>query len=134
MTTHLGLGATLVGAVFTAGLGSLLIPLAGLFEGARTVLLLIMAEVLVRAGSVIFGINAVSLRQTVSPDRLLGRVTATSRMVSWGATPLGALLGGALGETLGVVPTRTVAAVGTLLASAWIVCSPVRSMRNEADV
>ena len=38
----------------------------------------------------------VSLRQTVIPDRLLGRVNSVYRFFGWGAIPIGTLLGGSL--------------------------------------
>lgn len=45
---------------------------------------------------------AVSLRQVVTPDEMLGRVTAVHRFLCWGALPLGAALAGAVGDVLGV--------------------------------
>jgi len=129
LARDLGLGRTLCMAAFVAGTGSLLIPLAGLASSFAAPLL-VLAEVLVRGSSVIFGIGSVSLRQTVTPDRLLGRVTATARVVSWGSAPLGALLGGALGEAVGVLPAVVIGALGTLLASGWLVLSPVLSWRE----
>ncbi len=37
-----------------------------------------------------------SLRQSLVPDRLLGRVQSAHRLLSWGAIPLGSVLGGVL--------------------------------------
>ena len=42
---------------------------------------------------------AVSMRQEIVPDRLLGRVTAGVRMVVFGALPVGSLLGGVIAAT-----------------------------------
>lgn len=47
---------------------------------------------------VIWSIITVSIRQTIVPSNLLGRVNSIYRVVSWGAIPLGALLGGLLGS------------------------------------
>lgn len=45
---------------------------------------------------------AVSLRQSIVPDKLLGRLNAAYRLVSWGTMPLGAWLGGLIGEFAGL--------------------------------
>jgi MFS family permease len=50
------------------------------------------------AFNVVFG----SIRQRIVPNHLLGRVMASFRIVSWGTLPLGALLGGIIGQTLGL--------------------------------
>lgn len=44
--------------------------------------------------SVLWDVITVSLRQTVIPDRLLGRVNSVYRLFGWGSIPLGTLLGG----------------------------------------
>ena len=62
----------------------------------------------------------VSLRQLLTPSAMLGRVNATTRLLSWGALPLGALLGGAVGEMIGIRPTMVVSALGSILVVAWV--------------
>jgi MFS family permease len=66
-----------------------------------------------------YDINAVSLRQTITPDRLQGRMTATMRTASRGALGVGPLLGGFLGTQIGLVPTiitgGTIYLIATLL-------------------
>lgn len=43
---------------------------------------------------VVWNVITVSLRQTLIPDRLLGRVNSVYRFFGWGMIPVGALLGG----------------------------------------
>jgi MFS family permease len=62
---------------------------------------------------VLWNVVTVSLRQRITPDRLLGRMNASYRLVGWGTMPLGAALGGALAEALGLRPTFLVAAAAT---------------------
>ena len=62
-------------------------------------------------------IVAVAYRQSLCPDRLLGRMNATSRFLSWGLIPVGALLGGALGTVLGVRTALWVATAGFATAT-----------------
>lgn len=66
------------------------------------------------AGIVLWNVITVSLRQRITPDRLLGRMNASYRLVGWGTMPLGAALGGVLAEALGLRGAFLVAALLTL--------------------
>jgi MFS family permease len=66
------------------------------------------------AAIVLWNVVTVSLRQRITPDRLLGRMNASYRLVGWGTMPLGAAAGGALAEALGLRGAFLVAAVVTL--------------------
>ena len=46
--------------------------------------------------AVLWNVITVSLRQSVIPDRLLGRVNSVYRLFGWGSMPIGAAIGGAL--------------------------------------
>jgi MFS family permease len=59
---------------------------------------------------VLWNVVTVSLRQRITPDRLLGRMNAAYRVVGWGTMPVGAALGGFLAEALGLRLTFVVAA------------------------
>jgi MFS family permease len=67
---------------------------------------------------VLWNVVTVSLRQRITPDRLLGRMNASYRLVGWGTMPIGALLGGFLAEALGLRPTFVVAAAAALASLA----------------
>jgi MFS family permease len=56
------------------------------------------------SGAIGIGWNVVtvSLRQRIVPDALLGRLNASYRLLAWGTMPLGAFLGGLVGEWFGV--------------------------------
>jgi len=56
------------------------------------------------AGVMVTNIVMVSLRQRITPDRLLGRLNSTHRLVAWGTKPLGAALGGVMAAAIGVRP------------------------------
>ncbi len=62
----------------------------------------------------IWNVITVSLRQRVTPDRLLGRVNSGYRLVAWGAMPLGAAAGGLLAQVLGLRAVFVVMALLTL--------------------
>ncbi|MGH3761750.1 MFS transporter [Actinophytocola sp.] len=50
----------------------------------------------------VWNVVGVSMRQRIIPEELMGRVSASARIVSWGSMPLGALLGGSLAEVIGL--------------------------------
>ncbi|WP_228454147.1 MFS transporter [Streptomyces alkaliphilus] len=69
------------------------------------------AFVLGGVGVVASNVVMVSLRQRITPDRLLGRVNSAYRLVAWGTRPLGALLGGLVAEVWGLRAVFAVTAV-----------------------
>jgi len=124
-----GVGPTIVGVASLWGISYLFIPLT---SGSLTVTvtLLVIAAVLSGLGETVYQITQTSLRQVLVPDRLQGRMTASVRFIIWSTVPIGAMLGGTLGETLGLRAALWVGAVGNLLAFLWVFCSPVRTLRD----
>lgn len=51
---------------------------------------------------VLWNVITVSLRQRITPNRLLGRVNSAYRLLAWGTMPLGAAAGGLLAQWLGL--------------------------------
>lgn len=62
----------------------------------------------------IWNVITVSLRQRITPDRLLGRVNSGYRIVAWGTMPLGAAAGGLLAQALGLRAVFVIMAVLSL--------------------
>ena len=60
---------------------------------------------------VIWNVITVSLRQRIVPDHLLGRLNSAYRLFAWGTQPIGALLGGLVGEFFGLRAVFLVAGV-----------------------
>jgi len=82
-------------------------------------------------GAVLYGINYLALRQAITPDRLMGRMTATMRFLTVAAAPLGSLAGGALATAVGLRATLLViGALGIALAGVATMWSPVRRHRR----
>jgi hypothetical protein len=74
-----------------------------------------------------------ALRQRLVPDAYLGRVSATSRFISWGVDPAGALIGGALGASaLGLRATLAVAAAGIALSGLWPLLASASTIATAA--
>jgi MFS family permease len=72
----------------------------------------------------IFNTTNAAYRYALTPDRLQGRVSGVSRMVGWGARPVGALLGGVSLEALGAVPTFVALAIWLAIVAAASTASP----------
>ncbi len=128
-----GVGRTLVGTQVLTGLSRLCIPLAG-GSLPSIVALLMLGEFLLGVARPVFNITQLSLRQAITPDRLQGRVNASMRFVMWGVTPFGALLGGLLGQVIGLRLTMLIAATGVLLAFFWVYFSPLRVLREQPNI
>jgi MFS family permease len=64
---------------------------------------------------VVWNVVTVSLRQRITPDRLLGRLNSAYRLLAWGTRPLGALAGGLIAELAGLRTVFLTMGIGTLL-------------------
>lgn len=130
LAARFGVGRVIIGSIAVGGLG--FIPV-GLATPATAYPMLILAGALGTFGSLVYNINQVSLRQAITPMRLQGRMNATMRFLVWGTMPLGGLLGGALGETLGLRTAILLSAVGGAFAFLWVLLSPVRGLAAIPD-
>lgn len=107
---------------------ALLIPLATAGIGVS---FFFFGAASISAGFVAGNVIKASFRQSYCPPEILGRLTATSAFLVYGAMPIGALLGGFLGESFGVRCAIWITAVGTALAPSLILLfSPFRSVRD----
>lgn len=108
-------------------------PTAAILPLARPGWLLWLAATglaLVSAGGVIRLVSQVGLQQAATPDRLLGRMSATVRFVQWGSMPIGALLGGLLGGLLGAQAVLFIGAFGMTAAFLPAFLSPLAAARE----
>jgi MFS family permease len=124
-----GVGRVLLGSQILFGLFGMLVPLAVLFPAAALPLV-VAAEFLQWVMVLVFSVNSVSLRQAITPDRLLGRVNGTMRFIVWGSRPIGSLVGGYLGSRIGLPATLVVGAFGMLIAFVPLLTSPIPRLRH----
>ena len=76
-------------------------------------------------GVMILDINAGTIIQARTPDSIRGRVTGAWRFINYGVRPIGALMGGALGATIGVRETLIVVTIASLVGVLWLVGTPI---------
>jgi MFS family permease len=127
----LGVGRTIC---LAAAAGSVpLLLMASAHPGTGAIPFLIAGGMVGSFGSVVYGINQVSLRQAITPTRMQGRMNATMRFIVWGTIPLGAFLGGVLGEIIGLRETIWVSAIGGLVSFVPVLLSPVRHIREMPE-
>lgn len=128
----LGVGPTIARAQLLTAFAYLSFPLAG-GPTWLAVAIIMAGQFVWGASRSIYNITQVSMRQTITPEHLLGRMTASMRFITWGVTPIGALLGGELGATIGIRPTFFVVIVGEVIAALWVIFSPLGSLQTTTD-
>jgi MFS family permease len=130
LVRRIGIGPTiLVGiAGFTAG--NALVPLAPAGAALLAATFLGTQQVFGDAFATTYEIVEVSLIQASAPNRVLGRVNATIHTFTTLLTLAGAILGGVLGEAMGLRATFAIGLLGALAAFAVVWFSPVRRIRT----
>lgn len=157
---HLGLSATEVGATLASyGVGMVVAavlapritrvlafgtviaigPVAGFIAAlvmALTIaipsfLLAALSFFLIGAGPTLWIISSTTLRQSVTPAHLLGRVSAVLTTATWGCRPIGAAIGAVIGSAYGAEACIVVAALGFLIQAAIILTSPVPRLARQ---
>jgi MFS family permease len=129
---RLGVGRAVLWSVVVECLALLAVPLAPARE-AESIPLLMIAYALNGYGVALSTVAAVTVRQVAAADRLLGRMNASYRFVSYGAIPLGALLGGLAGQWLGLRMGLLAGALALLSTVAWVALSPLPRLRDPAE-
>ncbi|MFN2500744.1 MAG: MFS transporter [Pyrinomonadaceae bacterium] len=116
----------ILGAVLQMA-AAILIPAA---EGLWNIQILIFAHFLLALGIQLNGVNLMSIRQEITPDRLQGRMNGSFRFVNLGMAMLGAVIAGAFGDLIGLRTLLALAAAGMALPVLRLVLSPVRNFHS----
>ena len=127
-----GFGPTFVAGTALGCVAPVLVPIADGSKASSGVL--IAAAYLVTGfGVTISVIGSVTLRQTVAPANLLGRVNAVMRLASYAAVPLGSLATGVAATAVGVRNGLFIGVAGLLLPTLILLCSPVLRLKDPLD-
>lgn len=119
----LGFGRASMLALLVVGASDLLVPLA--HGSTMTIMgMLVIAQVAFGIGLTVFKVNRATVRQVLIPTRMQGRAAATMRVLSASLIPLGALVGGTVGNAIGLRAILIIAAIGELAAALWLLRVP----------
>jgi MFS family permease len=80
-----------------------------------------------------FQAQAVTVRQSRTPQPVLGRVLAAHRLAVFGAIPLGAALGGFLADAIGRRETLVLAAAWITVVAVLPLTAPIRTLREPLE-
>jgi MFS family permease len=125
LAARLGIGGTLTLTAVVEALGLLAVGLAPDAWAAGA------GEVVVGLGIGTTTVLGPSLRQSIVPDELMGRVTAAARMIGLSAGPLGAVFGGWLAHVAGLRAPFVVGA-GILAAMTLVAARLTNNSRVQA--
>jgi MFS family permease len=128
ITRRIGEGTALSVAAVGFGISILALPLAGTFSDVA-IPILIAGTFLESFLVLLYNITQVTMRQRLCPPGLLGRMNASIRCVVWGVMPIGSLLAGVLGTTVGTIPTMWIGAGGTAFGAVFVLFSPLTFMK-----
>ena len=123
-------GPAIVSGAILLSTGAIAFPLA---PRSSPIPVLMAGYGLLSFGVVVYTVAQVSFRQAITPERLQGRMNAAMRWIVWGAIPLGTLIGGAIGQTVGLHVALWVGAIGTMPTFLFVLLSPVRSIQGIPD-
>jgi MFS family permease len=124
ITRWLRLGPTIIISALLSGPAAVLVAVA---PKENAFPFLVASFILISLTNVTYNVNQVSLRH---PKRMQGRMNATMRFIVWGTIPVGSIIGGFLGDAIGLQPTLWVGAIGSFLGFLPILFSPVRSLQR----
>jgi MFS family permease len=126
VTNRLGVGRIIILGIILSG-----VTVSLYFAAPDTAFYFLSASFFVNGIGVLwYNIPQVSYRQSVVPAEIQGRMNATMRTIVWGVMPVGALLGGVLGEVAGVRDTIGLMTVLGALAFLFVLLSPVRQIKE----
>jgi len=132
------LGRTFIAGLAALGAGFLLLTIGAPWVAARSPVWSVIRAI-IPAGIAVAGVSVANvafftLRQTVPPQRLRGRVIAASRTLSWAGIPIGAGLGGFLGDALGLKAVYLGASMTLLLVASLLVLTKLWTQRSGPEI
>lgn len=129
VTAAFGVGRAMIFGQFMFGFTGLLVPVAILVPSVALPLV-IAAEFLQWLFLLIYFVNLTSVRQAMTPHHMLGRVSSSFRVLTWGFQPVGAIVGGITGGLIGSALTLVVGEIGMMIGFLFLLLSPVRHLHG----
>jgi MFS family permease len=129
LTARWGVGPVMIAALFLETLSRLLLPFAS-GTPIQAAAVLAVSQALLGLTVPLWTVTSNSLQQAVTPERLLGRVTAATRFVGWSVAPPAAFGAGLLADAIGLRPTLLASAIIAAVAFVYLLASPVWRFRH----
>ena len=124
---RIGFGPAIIVSIFVAGSATVLIPLAPASAPAP----FLIAQGLLFGWSVlVFNVNQVSYRQSITPVHLQGRMNATMKFIAVLMIPAGSLAGGLLATAFDMHTAIWIGAIGAVFSFLPAFFSPLRGLRT----
>ena len=130
LVRRIGVGRTILGGMVLFAIGNALIPLAPAHAALLGASFLIAQQLIGDSGGTVYEIVETSLVQSSVDNRVIGRVNASFFAFTTLMTLAGVILGGIVGELIGLRTAFTVGLVGAVLAIAAVWFSPVRHIHD----
>jgi predicted MFS family arabinose efflux permease len=124
-----GLGPVMIAALFLETVSRLVLPFAAgpPLEAAAVVM---ASQALLGLTVPLWTVSSNTLQQAVTPERLLGRVSAATRFISFGVAPPSAFAAGLLADHIGMRVTLLGSGLIAAAAFLYLLASPVRRFRH----
>jgi predicted MFS family arabinose efflux permease len=132
LVKRFGIGTVIIGSALTCS-GACLVPPLARGSVATCAAILAAGQAFDMAWP-IYQINALSLRQAVTPDHLQGRVNASMHLLFYGLMSVGAAAGGAAAQVIGLRGAMLCGALGFLLSTVFLLASPIRGLRELPEL
>lgn len=128
---RLGSGRAIAVGLAIEGLALMIVP-AARGAGIAAAAMLVAQQIVGDLAGTVFEINAISLRQSLAHDRILGRVNASVGFVARAAALAGAVGGGWLGGAIGLRATLLAGGAGLVASAALLASSAIWSVDDAA--
>jgi MFS family permease len=129
IVARIGTAITLVLSAVGFSVGWLILPLATRYPAP---LIFGVAWGLANLAGAVWNVSMITLRQAFTPDGMFGRMVAATKTVATGSTPIGSIVGGALGATLGLRGTLLIAGVIGLSSAGFLLDRSLLASRADA--
>jgi MFS family permease len=130
---RIGIGPAIITSLLVSAAGTFLTVLAH-DTSMLAVGLLVANQLITDPAATVNDIASTSLRQSVTPDRVLGRVNASIRFAALAVTFIGTLGAGLLAERIGLRSMLMIGIGINALGVLWLLASPVRRLRSVPQV
>lgn len=129
LTSRFGLGRVMIVALLFETVSRLTLPFAA-GTPVQAASVVAFTQALIGVTEALWFVSIKTLQQSLTPDRLLGRVDAAANFVAFVVAPPSALAAGLLGDAIGLRPTLFVAGLIAIVAFVYLFASPIRGLRS----